>query len=146
MNQKHKNTIKKWVYNKGLSDTLELLGGNTDAIRKVYQDNPESYMDFLIGNLEPTQDFNSHTYWFNYKIEIFVYFKDSTDEIFINDYIWNHFYKSIMRFDDDKIGRIMTKWLYDHYSVLSTRKPKPINDYDIIMRRFRYNTTENNIF
>jgi hypothetical protein len=51
-----------------------------------------------------------------------------------------------MRFDDDKIGRIMTKWLYDHYSVLSTRKPKPINDYDIIMRRFRYNTTENNIF
>lgn len=63
MNQQHIDRIKKLVNDEGISHTLDLFGGNKDIIRKVYTDNPESYIDYLIGNLCPVKDDYGNTRW-----------------------------------------------------------------------------------
>jgi hypothetical protein len=137
MKQEHIDKIKKLVADDGIDNTLKLLGGDVDIIRKAYIDNPISFMDMYIGNLTPCQ-FNSYTYWYNHNTEIIiVQFKDSPDVIYIYDFIWDDFYKSIMKFDDNKIESLILQWLYKHYPSLSMRKLKPIDDEEFIYRRFK---------
>jgi hypothetical protein len=134
MKQQHIDRIKKMVSDVGISQSLKQLGGDKDIIRQVYIDNPESYLDVLIGNLYPIKDGVGNTRWsYQYKRDILRY-EDNSNEIDIDDYIWNFFYKSIMQFDDNKIETIFTKWLYKHYPKLSERKPKPVNDLEWCMK------------
>ena len=138
MKQEHIDRIKKLVNDKGIIHTINVFGGNKDIIRKTYIDNPISYMDFFINNLEHTQ--NSHTYslWYNYKTEIFTYFKDTPEVIYVNDFIWNYFYKSIMQFDDTKIELLILQWLYKHHPSLSMTRLKVLTDYEIIQRKWKH--------
>jgi hypothetical protein len=129
MNQEHKDIIINMVNEIGISNTLDIIGGDKDIIRKVYIDYPESYLDYLIGNLYPMKDTYGLNRWvYEYKVNI-LHYEDSTDTILIDDYIWNYFYKSVMQFDDRTIEFIFTKWLYKHYPKLSERKPIPYTDW-----------------
>jgi hypothetical protein len=129
MKQEHKDTIINMVNEIGISNTLDIIGGDKDIIRNVYIDNPESYLDYLIGNLYPMKDTYGITRWvYEYKVNI-LHYEDSTDTILIDDYIWNYFYKSVMQFDDRTIEFIFTKWLCKHYPELSERKPIPYTDW-----------------
>jgi len=129
MNQEHKNTIINMVNDIGISNTLDIIGGDKDIIRKVYIDYPESYLDYLIGNLYPMKDSYGLNRWvYEYKVNV-LHYEDSTDTILIDDFIWNYFYKSVMQFDDRTIESIFTKWLYKHYPKLSERKPIPYTDW-----------------
>jgi len=135
MNQQHIDRIKKLVNDEGISHTLNLFGGNKDIIRKVYTDNPESYIDYLIGNLIPVKDDYGNTRWtYIYKSNILTYNQEVSNEIYIDDYIWNFFYKSIMQFDNTKIETLFTEWLYKHYPKLSHLKPKVYSDYEELRR------------
>jgi hypothetical protein len=129
MKKEHKNTIINMVNEIGISNTLDIIGGDKDIIRKVYTDNPESYLDYLIGNLYPMKDtYGLNRLVYEYKDNI-LHYEDSTDTILIDDYIWNYFYKSVMQFDDRTIESIFTKWLCKHYPKLSERKPIPYTDW-----------------
>ena len=135
MNQQHIDRIKKMVNDEGISHTLNLLGGNKDIIQKVYTDNPESYIDYLIGNLIPVKDDYGNTRWtYRYKSNILTYNQEVSNEIYIDDYIWNFFYKSIMQFDNTKIESLFTEWLCKHYPKLSHLKPKVYSDYEELRR------------
>ena len=129
MKKEHKDTIINMVNEIGISNTLDIIGGDKDIIRKVYIDNPESYLDYLIGKLHPMKDTYGINRWvYEYKVNI-LHYEDSTDTILIDDYIWNYFYKSVMQFNDRTIESIFTKWLYKHYPKLSERKPIPYTDW-----------------
>ena len=129
MKKEHKDTIINMVNEIGISNTLDIIGGDKDIIRKVYIDYPESYLDYLIGKLHPMKDTYGINRWvYEYKVNI-LHYEDSTDTILIDDYIWNYFYKSVMQFDDRTIESIFTKWLYKHYPKLSERKPIPYTDW-----------------
>ena len=129
MNQEHKDTIINMVNEIGISNTLDIIGGDKDIIRKVYIDYPESYLDYLIGNLYPMKDsYGLNRLVYEYKVNV-LHYEDSTDTILIDDYIWNYFYKSVMQFDDRTIESIFTKWLSKYYPELSERKPIPYTDW-----------------
>ena len=129
MNQEHKDIIINMVNDIGISNTIDIIGGDKDIIRNVYIDNPESYLDYLIGNLHPMKDSYGITRWvYEYKVNI-LHYEDNSNEILIDDLIWNFFYKSVMIFDDRTIESILTKWLYKHYPKLSERKPIPYTDW-----------------
>jgi hypothetical protein len=136
MKQQHIDRIKKLVADDGLSNALKLLGGNKDIIRKTYIDNPISYMDLYLNNLQHTQTIHTYSLWYNYKTEIFTYFKDYPEVIYVNDFIWNYFYKSIMQFDDIKIELLILQWLYKHHPSLSMTRLKVLTDYEIIQRKW----------
>jgi len=57
MKQEHIDRIKKLVNDKGIIHTINVFGGNKDIIRKTYIDNPISYMDLYLNNLQHTQTF-----------------------------------------------------------------------------------------
>ena len=129
MNQEHKDIIINMVAEMGISHTLDIIGGDKDIIRRTYINNPESYIDYLIGNLHPMKDSYGLTRWvYDYKVNI-LHYDDNSNEILIDDFIWNFFYKSIMQFDDRTIETIFSKWLYKHYPKLSERKPIPYTDW-----------------
>ena len=129
MNQEHKDIIINMVAEMGISHTLDIIGGDKDIIRRTYINNPESYIDYLIGNLHPMKDSYGLTLWvYDYKVNI-LHYEDNSNEIHIDDFIWNFFYKSIMQFDDRTIETIFSKWLYKHYPKLSERKPIPYTDW-----------------
>ena len=136
MKQEHIDRIKKLVNDKGIIHTINVFGGNKDIIKQVYMDNPLSYMDCFINNLQHTQSIYTYSLWFNYKIEMFTYFKDTPEVIYVNDFIWNYFYKSIMEFDDIKIELLIHQWLYKHHPSLSMTRLKVLTDYEIIQRKW----------
>ena len=136
MKQEHIDRIKKLVNDKGIIHTINVFGGNKDIIKQVYMDNPLSYMDCFINNLQHTQSIYTYSLWFNYKIEMFTYFKDTPEVIYVNDFIWNYFYKSIMQFDDIKIELLILQWLYKHHPSLSMTRLKVLTDYEIIQRKW----------
>jgi hypothetical protein len=67
---------------------------------------------------------------------MFTYFKDTPEVIYVNDFIWNYFYKSIMQFDDIKIELLILQWLYKHHPSLSMTRLKVLTDYEIIQRKW----------
>ena len=137
MNQQHIDRIKKLVNDEGISHTLNLFGGNKDIIRKVYTDNPESYIDYLIGNLISVKDDYGNTRWtYMYKYNILTYNQEISNEIYIDNYIWNFFYKSVMQFDETKIETLFTEWLYKHYPKLSHLKPKVYSEFEELNRLY----------
>ena len=69
MKKEHKDTIINMVNEIGISNTLDIIGGDKDIIRKVYIDYPESYLDYLIGKLHPMKDTYGINRWvYEYKV------------------------------------------------------------------------------
>ena len=135
MNQKQIDKIHDLVNETGIGNTLSIFGGDNNIIRKAYIDNPEAYINYLIGNLHPIKDCIGLTRWTYMYSETILSYDDVSNDIYIDDFTWNFFYKGILQFDDDKISKLFTKWLYKHYPKLSERKPKPYTDrWDIDMR------------
>lgn len=140
MNQSHIDKIKQLVNQDGLINAINLLGGNKDIIRKVYTDNPESYLDYLIDNIVPMDgsDFINKAWTYNFKKNIFIVYDDNQDIVTVDDYIWNFFYRGVMRFDNTKIESIFTEWFYKHIPELSEKKPISYSDLDNITRKWKH--------
>lgn len=136
MNQQHITKIKDTVNEIGLIGALNIFGGDKSIIRKAYIDNPESYLDYLIGNLNVVKsEYKMTRLVYNYKKNILTY-DDDSNEIYVDDFIWNYFYGSIMQFDKTKIETIITEWLFKHYPKLSERKPMVYSDLWEIKRKW----------
>ena len=131
MNQQHITKIKDTVNEIGLIGTLNIFGGDKSIIRQAYIDNPESYLDYLIGNLNLIMNEEiGRTVWsYNYRTNIFATYSDE-DIVTVDDFIWNYFYKKIMLFDEAKIESIFTEWLYKHIPPLSEKKPIVYSDFE----------------
>ena len=136
MNQQHITKIKDTVNEIGLIGTLDIFGGDKSIIRQAYIDNPESYLDYLIGNLNIVKsEYKMTRLVYNYKKKILTY-EDDSNEIYVDDFIWNYFYGGIMQFDKTKIEKIFTEWLFKHYPKLSERKPMVYSDLWEIERKW----------
>ena len=140
MNQQHITKIKDTVNEIGLIGTLDIFGGDKSIIRQAYIDNPESYLDYLIDNIVPMDDsdYIKKAWTYNFKKNIFIVYEDDSNEIYVDDYIWNFFYKGVMQFDDTKIESIFTKWFYKHIPELSEKKPISYSDIDDVRRKWKH--------
>ena len=136
MKQEHIDKIKTWINEDGLSFVMDQLKGGKDIIRQAYIDNPESYLDYLIGNLNVVKsEYKMTRLVYNFKKNILTY-EDDSNEIYVDDFIWNYFYGGIMQFDKTKIEKIFTEWLFKHYPKLSERKPMVYSDLWEIKRKW----------
>ena len=74
MNQRLINKVKGLVNELGLIGTLNIFGGEKEIIRQAYIDNPESYLDYLIGNLNIVKnEYKMTRLVYNYKKNILTY-------------------------------------------------------------------------
>jgi hypothetical protein len=117
------NKIKSAVNKYGLVTTLEIFGGNKDVIRQAYEDNPESYLDYLIGNIlvvkQPVTDkicfVHTET---NYQIMFECYRTEFEFQkegyVVVNDFIWNYFFLNVMNYTNVKTQQIIQSWLSKH--------------------------------
>ena len=132
MKQEHIDRIKKMVTDVGIRDTLKLLGGNKDIIRKVYTDNPESYLDNLKHKpyvdrtlFRVTRDKNYHLVK-NYN---FAWVDLGSNHLIINNHTTEYkFYKSIMELDTRQTCDLIKGWLVKHYDlivIIKNLKPIP---------------------
>jgi len=135
MKQVHIDKIKKMVTDVGIRDTLKLLGGNKDIIRKVYTDNPISYLDNLKHKpyvykaadrtlFRVTRDKNYHLVK-NYN---FAWVDLGSNHLIINNHTTEYkFYKSIMELDTRQTCDLIKGWLDKHYDLIDIIKNlKPI--------------------
>ena len=141
MNQKQKDIIINSVKELGLADTLTIVGGNIDIIRKAYIDNPERYLDYLIGNLLKEYNPISDEIYFHNPIEdnyevIFVCKRPShefklNDVVYVSRFIWNYFYVDIMNFSDDEIQNTIKSWITKNIPDLRSLTPECKKGYNI---------------
>lgn len=138
MKQQHIKKIKGLVNELGLIGALNILGNEKEIIRQAYLDNPISYLDYLIGNLNLIKYHElGRTAWsYNYRSNIFTIYDDE-DIVTVDDFIWNYFYKEIMLFDDTKIASIFTEWLYKHIPPLSEKKPIVYSDFEEFVKDWK---------
>ena len=138
MKQEHIDKIKTWVNEDGLIYVINQIEGGKDIIRKVYTDNPESYLDYLIDNLIPmdSSGYIKKAWTYYLKKNIFLVYEDNLDIVTVDDFIWNYFYRGVMQFDNTKIESIFTKWFYKHIPELSEKKPISYSDIDDIRRKW----------
>jgi len=131
MKQQHIDRIKKMVTDVGIRDTLKLFGGNKDIIRKVYADNPESYLDNLKHKpyvhkaadrtlFRVTRDKNYNFAWVDL----------GSNHMIINNHTTEYkFYNSIMELDTSQTCNLIKGWLDKHYDLIAIIKNlKPIPD------------------
>jgi hypothetical protein len=134
MNQEQKEVIIKSVNEIGLTDTLTIFGGNEDIIRKAYIDNPERYLDYLIGNLlkdyKPVNDEICFLYPIEDNYEVIFECKRPSYEFKLNDvvhvsrFIWNYFYVNIMKFSYEEIQNTIKLWITKNIPDLSSLTPE----------------------
>jgi hypothetical protein len=134
MNQEQKEVIIKSVNEIGLTDTLTIFGGNGDIIRKAYIDNPERYLDYLIGNLlkdyKPVNDEICFLYPIEDNYEVIFECKRPSHEFKLNDvvyvsrFIWNYFYVNIMKFSYEEIQNTIKLWITKNIPDLSSLTPE----------------------
>jgi len=137
MNQEQKELIINSVKELGLADTLTIVGGNKDIIRKAYIDNPERYMDNLIGNLlKDHQPINDEIYFYkpiviggynNYEV-IFEckrpdYEFKLNGDLYVSRRIWNYFYVNIMCLTTEEIQNTIKSWITKNIPDLSSLTP-----------------------
>ena len=128
MNQKHIDRIKKMVTDVGIRDTLKLLGGNKDIIRKVYKDNPISYLDNL--KHKPLIYKTTDRTLFRVRGDrnySFAWFDMESNHIIINNTTTDFkFYESIMELDKRQTCYLIKGWLdkdYDGFVEIKRLKP-----------------------
>jgi hypothetical protein len=137
MKQEHSDKIKKMVTDIGIRRTLKLFGNNKDIIRKVYADNPESYLDNLKHKpyvykaadralFRVTRDKNYHLVK-NYN---FAWVDPGSNHLIINNHTTEYkFYKSIMELDTSQTCELIKRWLDKHYDLtVIIKNLKPIPD------------------
>ena len=137
MKQEHSDKIKKMVTDIGIRRTLKLFGNNKDFIRKVYADNPESYLDNLKHKpyvykaadrtlFRVTRDKNYHLAK-NYN---FAWVDLGSNHLIINNHTTDYkFYKSIMELDTSQTCELIKRWLNKNYDLIDIIKNlKPIPD------------------
>ena len=137
MNQEHKDIIINLVKELGLADTLIIFGGNKDIIRKAYIDNPEIYMDYLIGDLLKEHKPVTNEVCFYRPIVVGGYkngqvifeckrpdyeFKLNGD-LYVTRFIWNNFYVNFMDFSKEQIQNTIKSWITKNIPDLSSLTP-----------------------
>ena len=135
MNQEQKELIINSVKELGLADTLTIVGGNKDIIRKAYIDNPERYMDYLIGNiLKEHKPVTDEIYFYqvvgDYKNGQVIFeckrpdyeFKLNGD-LYVSRGIWNYFYVNFMDFSKEQIQNTIKSWITKNIPDLSSLTP-----------------------
>ena len=137
MNQEQKELIINSVKELGLADTLTIFGGNKDIIRKAYIDNPERYMDYLIGDLlkehKPVTDeiyFYRPIVVVNYNNGEIIFECKRPDyefklngNLYVSRGIWNYFYVNFMGFTTKEIENIIKSWITKNIPDLSSLTP-----------------------
>ena len=131
MKQEHSDKIKKMVTDIGIRRTLKLFGNNKDFIKKVYSDNPESYLDNLkhkpyvykAGDRTLFKIVNEANYNFAW-VDL------GSNHLIINNHTTDYkFYKSIMELDTSQTCELIKRWLDKHYDLIVIIKNlKPIPD------------------
>jgi len=124
MNQEQIDKIHNLVNKTGIINTIYIFGGNKDIIKDAYINKPEAYLDYLIGNLNPTKESHGLTRWVYMYKQIILSYDDYSNDSYIDNFIRDFFYKGTLHFNDDKIAKLFTSWLYKHHPKLSERKPK----------------------
>lgn len=137
MNQEQKELIINSVKELGLADTLTIVGGNKDIIRKAYIDNPERYMDYLIGDLLKEHKPVTNEVCFYRPIVVGDYkngqvifeckrpdyeFKLNGD-LYVTRFIWNNFYVNFMDFSKEQIQNTIKSWITKNIPDLSSLTP-----------------------
>ena len=124
--------IKDAVDKFGLITALKLFGGNKDIIKQAYSDNPESYLDYLIGNINIQYGINfTDNIYFRYGdttiflCKIYEYELKNEGKIIVDDFIWNYFFLHIMDYNNEQIKSIIKSWLEKH--IPSTKYLTPIS-------------------
>ena len=137
MEQEHKEAIINSVNELGLPDTLTIVGGNKDIIRKAYIDKPERYMDYLIGNLlkehKPITDeiyfykpiviggYNNYDAIFECKRPDYEF--KLNGNLYVSRGIWNYFYVNFMGFTTKEIENTIKSWITKNIPDLSSLTP-----------------------
>jgi hypothetical protein len=137
MNQEQKELIINSVNELGLADTLTIVGGNKDIIRKAYIDNPERYMDNLIGNIlkehKPVTneiyfyrpivvgDYNNGEVIFECKRPDYEF--KLNGNLYVSRVIWNYFYVNFMGFNTEEIQNTIKSWITKNIPDLSSLTP-----------------------
>ena len=137
MNQEQKELIINSVKELGLADTLTIVGGNKDIIRKAYIDNPERYMDYLIGDLlkehRPVTneiyfyrpivvgDYNNGEVIFECKRPDYEF--KLNGNLYVSRGIWNYFYVNFMGFNTEEIENTIKSWITKNIPDLSSLTP-----------------------
>lgn len=135
MNQEQKELIINSVKELGLADTLTIVGGNKDIIRKAYIDNPERYMDYLIGNiLKEHKPVTDEIYFYqvvgDYKNGQVIFECKRPDyefklngNLYVSRGIWNYFYVNFMDFSKEQIQNTIKSWITKNIPDLSSLTP-----------------------
>jgi len=117
MKQEHSDKIKKMVTDIGIRRTLKLFGNNKDFIRKVYMDNPESYLD----NLKHKPYVYKEADRILFKVRgdrnyNFAWVDLGSNYLIINNHTTDYrFYNSIMELDTRQTCDLIKGWLDKHY-------------------------------
>lgn len=137
MNQEQKELIINSVKELGLADTLTIVGGNKDIIRKAYIDNPEIYMDYLIGDLLKEHKPVTNEVCF-YRPIVFDDYKNGevifeckrpdyefklNGNLYVSRGIWNYFYVNFMGFTTKEIENTIKSWITKNIPDLSSLTP-----------------------
>jgi hypothetical protein len=139
MEQKQKDVIINTVNDIGLIETINLFAGDKDIIRNAYIDNPESYLDYLIGNTNNSYSEIMDRMCFVYSNDIrhTIVFEcrrpdyefSLSGELTVDDFIWRFFYVNVMKFSDNEIQKTIKSWLTKHIPKLSQLTPICRIDY-----------------
>lgn len=137
MNQEQKELIINSVKELGLADTLTIVGGNKDIIRKAYIDNPEIYMDYLIGDLLKEHKPVTNEVCFYRPIVVDGYINGEVifeckrpdyefklnGDLYVTRFIWNYFYVNFMGFTTKEIENTIKSWITKNIPDLSSLTP-----------------------
>ena len=137
MEQKQKDVIINTVNDIGIIETINLFAGDKDIIRNAYIDNPERYMDYLIGNLlkehKPITDeiyfykpiviggYNNYEVIFECKRPDYEF--KLNGNLYVCRGIWNYFYVNFMGFTTKEIENIIKSWITKNIPDLSSLTP-----------------------
>ena len=137
MNKEQKELIINSVKELGLADTLTIVGGNKDIIRKAYIDNPERYMDYLIGDLLKEHKPVTNEVCFYRPILVGDYINGEVifeckrpdyefklnGDLYVSRGIWNYFYVNFMGFTTKEIENTIKSWITKNIPDLSSLTP-----------------------
>ena len=114
MDEKLKYKIKSTVEKLGIKQTRQIFGD--EIIKKVYIDNPESYLD-QFKNLRKTIEIYFIIYSDIYDdVEVFYYRPKNQRVYFNNNLIWDFFY-TLMDYNQKEIEKILRIWLDKNYNI-----------------------------
>ncbi len=113
INERVRSTVEKF----GLENALKIFGDNTDFIRRVYEDNPSSFLN-QFNNLKLVVK-NDMTFYVNKdKLPLFFYYQDEKNgDCYINyERIWS-FFEDVFGYKYPEIQQLIKEWLGETYNL-----------------------------